>query len=140
MEKTFTEELEAYNEALRVADKEETLRAEGRWTSAAKAKAWKGEMLDIIQEQANKEFNAVQDYRNGKIDKPVTYRTICGNKAEEPLYYFKNPEMFERDIANLDDCLGELTAIDQAWINNTRRLIQAYHAVVIGEAAQRSAA
>jgi hypothetical protein len=138
MARTFTEQLEAYNEALRVAEKEEILKGKGRWTSAAKAKAWKREMLDVIKEQANKEFNALQDYQKGKTAEPRIYgTTVNGLRVSESLFYFEFPEIFESDISNLDDCLGELTHIDKAWINNTRKLIQQYHAVITGELEQQ---
>jgi hypothetical protein len=133
MERTFTEQLEAYNEAIRVANEEERLMAEGKWQSAAKAKAWKRDMLDLIKRQANEEFDAIQDYQNGKIDQPVTCMMKRGKQIAEPLFYFENPEIFESEIANLDNCLGELTYADQAWINNTRKLIKMHRAVVAGE-------
>ena len=128
--KTYTEALENYNRAVRCADEEERQKVKGTWTSEANMKASKTTMLSIIKEQANKEFNALQDYLNGKIDEPKKTRIIGNVVSEDNLLYFEYPAEFEKDIAGLENDLGDLSDSDLAWIENTKNLIQKYHAVV----------
>ena len=131
---TFTEQLERYNEALRQCENEERQRAAGTWTSAARSKANKREMLSLIKTAMVKEFTAAQDYLSGKIPEPKTERIIGGKVYKEELYYFAYPQMFEDDIKTLDDNFGELSDIDFAWIKNTRALIKKYYAILYMEA------
>ena len=124
------EDLEAYDRGVRVAEEEARQQADGTWQSAANIKPRKGDALMIIKDQFNEEYNALQDYLNGKIKVPEKTKGL--NKAiyKEPLYYFEFPEMFEKDITAIDDALGDLSESDFAWIKNTRALIKKYRAVV----------
>jgi len=52
---SYTDELEAYNEALREAEKEEMLKAKGRYTNLATMKVSKSFSLSLIMETFGKE-------------------------------------------------------------------------------------
>ena len=131
--KTFTEELESYNDALRYAEEEDRQRANGAWVSAAKWKPWKNQSILLIKARVNEEFAAIEDFLNGKIKEPKTVRMIGNLRYDEECYYFANPFMYEGDIVALDDDLGELSETDLAWIKNTRESINKYHAIVYQE-------
>jgi hypothetical protein len=44
-------------------------------------------------------------------------------------YYISTPDFFEKDISWVMQFKGELSAADQAWIKNSKDLIEKYHAL-----------
>ena len=116
---TYTERLEAYNQALRTAEEEERQRANGAWTSAAKRKAPIGWIFEDIKERAEREIAAASAFIDGLAEEPKTL-------------YIQFPEAFDGDVSSLDDCYGELPEAVLAWIENAREIIRKYHELVYG--------
>ena len=81
--------------------------------------------LAIIQEAFAKEYAQLKDFLDGKLgmDAKVYFAWFYNR-----LFYIELPERFEEDIAGIYD---ELNAADKAWVENTRKLIQEYHRIVI---------
>ena len=92
-------------------------------------------MLKGIKDDFDKEFNEFRDFLDGKIlldnGKPM-YPELYYTWSNRKLFYIQHPEWFDEDILALNDCRGELTPVDHAWIRNTRKLIEKYNAIVIG--------
>ena len=79
----------------------------------------------IIQESFAKEYAQLQDFLDGKLDMDAErYFSWFYNK----LFYIEFPERFETEIAGIYD---ELTTTNKAWVENTRKLIQKYHPIVV---------
>jgi len=128
---SFTEKLEAYNEAIRYAEKEARQRANGTWRSAACQSQSKVSALSVIKERFGKEFAAVQDFLSGKIESPEIHTTVKGVLYTEACLYFECPDCFEKEVASLEsECHGDLSESDMAWIENTQRLISKYSASI----------
>ena len=125
------EDLEKYDRAIRIAEEEAEQRECGTWVSKANFTLSKKAFFPSIKEKMNEYFNVLQSYLRGEIKEPAIIHQIDERRYEcWPLYYFEFPEFFENDISTLDDCYGDLSETDLAWIKNARELIRKYHAIV----------
>jgi hypothetical protein len=75
----------------------------------------KTDMFKLVQKDWNKEY--AQHVIDGKL-------TPGPNHG---VFYIYNPVFFDRDIDNLAKFKGDLSPADQAWVKNTRELINKYH-------------
>ena len=81
--------------------------------------------FEIIREAFEKEYSQFKDFLDGKLNmKAESYFTWFYNR----LFYIEFPEHFERDIAGIYE---ELSSTDKAWVDNTRKLIQKNHQIVV---------
>jgi hypothetical protein len=114
----FNDSISEYNTALRIAEEDVG--------NLAGMKVSKSFSLSIIMETFGREYSEFTNFLAGKLD--------MSNKAfyewsDRKLFYIEFPESFEKAIANLENDSGDLTSTELAWISNTRKLIQKYHAI-----------
>jgi hypothetical protein len=83
----------------------------------------KAEMLDTFRRRWNEEYR--NNVRDEKIREDRREYYITG--------YIDAPFLFDRDMAYLEKFTGELSPEDEAWIKNTREVIQKYHALYEAE-------
>jgi hypothetical protein len=83
----------------------------------------KAEMLDTFRREWNEEYR--NNIRDEKIREDRREKYITG--------YIGSPFLFDRDMAYLGKFAGELSPEDEAWIKNTREVIQKYHALYEAE-------
>jgi hypothetical protein len=77
----------------------------------------KSEILDMTQREWRKEYQ--NNVREGKIREDRREQYITG--------YIASPFLFDERIAWLEKFSGELDPAGEAWIKNTRELIEKYH-------------
>jgi hypothetical protein len=88
------------------------------------------EALSVIQADFEAEFRQFKDFLDGKLNMSArAYAVWYGSK----LYYIEYPELFDKDVSGLEQPTSGLDSSDRAWIANTRKLIQKYHAILNGE-------
>jgi len=132
----YREQLESYNQAVRDATRREI----GRPTLdevLAKIPPGADTYFKWLQESINEEYNAIQAFLDGKMDKrldePRLYVEIKNGILYDgnPLTYFKFPNEFDEYVASLmEGNEEEFSDIEKAWIKNTKELLGKYHAQI----------
>jgi len=125
----YTEQLENYNQAVREANRREN---SGRSFVEVLANMPPGKktLFKWLQEEINEEFNAIQKYLKGEIPELKIIRGKGDMAWESHLTYFQFPREFDEYIASLVEKHKEdFEPEDFAWITNTKKLIQKYHAM-----------
>jgi hypothetical protein len=118
------------NEAYRNREEIERLQAEGKYLSLNRMPLSTDEHLEIIKKEVDENLAAVKDFLDGKTDRPLIVKTFDGRRWTETPRYLDYPESFERDVAGLSDCIGDLETADLAWISETKKIIEEYHDLI----------